>query len=87
VKAFSRKLCFAFVTMGMLSVTGCGPDNEAEGKKLSTKLGDPGKADLKDAPAEPAAQPKSNADRTNMTKPQGSSLNMGKDKNKPAPKK
>jgi hypothetical protein len=86
VKAFSRKLCLAFVTIGMLGVTGCGPDNEAEGQKLSSKLGDPGKPDPKSLPDKPIVQPKSNADRTNMMKPQGSSLNMGKDKGKPAAK-
>ena len=43
MKALTRALCLAFVMVGMLGVTGCGPDNEAEGLKASSKLGDPGK--------------------------------------------
>jgi hypothetical protein len=39
VKAFTRGLCLAFVTLG---VTGCGADNETEAEKLSKTMGDPG---------------------------------------------
>jgi hypothetical protein len=44
VKAIIRTLCVAFAMMGMLSVTGCGPDNESEGMQAGKKLGDAGKA-------------------------------------------
>jgi hypothetical protein len=83
VKAFTRKLCLAFVTMGMLGVTGCGPDNEAEGQKASAKLGDPGKADPKSLPETKIVPPKSNAER----KP-GPMIGMpaGKKAAQPAPK-
>jgi hypothetical protein len=34
----------AIVVVGLVGgVTGCGPDNESEGKKADAKLGDPGK--------------------------------------------
>jgi hypothetical protein len=45
VKAFIRAFCLALVTVGMLGVTGCGPDNETEGQKLGKSLGDPGAPD------------------------------------------
>jgi len=47
VKGFIRAFCLALVTVGMLGVTGCGPDNEAEGQKLGKSLGDPGTPDPK----------------------------------------
>ena len=63
MKAFTLMLCFAFVTMGLLGVTGCGADNESEGAKASKKLGDPGKADLSEV--KPAGDgPKTNSERT-----------------------
>jgi hypothetical protein len=46
VKAFTRRSCLAFASvgiLGILGVAGCGPDNEAEGQKLNKSLGDPGK--------------------------------------------
>jgi len=42
VKALTRGLGLGVVTLGMLGVTGCGPDNEAEGQKLAKTAGDPG---------------------------------------------
>ena len=42
MKAFTHVLCSAFLTIGLLGVVGCGPDNEAEGTKASKSLGDPG---------------------------------------------
>jgi hypothetical protein len=42
VKAFIRGLCTVFVAVGLLGVTGCGPDNETEAEKLAKTAGDPG---------------------------------------------
>jgi hypothetical protein len=42
VKAFTRSACLALAIVGMLGVSGCGPDNETEGQKLSKDMGDPG---------------------------------------------
>lgn len=47
MKAFIRAFCFAVAIVGFLGVTGCGPDNEAEGQKLGKSLGDPGAPDPK----------------------------------------
>lgn len=69
MKVFNRRLFSALVTVGMLGVVGCGPDNEAEGQKLAPKLGDPGKSTAK-APTEVQAPPKTNADRASRG-PQG----------------
>ncbi len=84
MKAFTRKLCLAFVTMGMLVVTGCGPDNETEGKNASAKLGDAGKANEKAAPIQGAKPPSDNEGRTKIG-PTGT-MNQFKDKMKPADK-
>jgi hypothetical protein len=42
VKAFTRSACLALAIVGMLGVSGCGPDNETEGQKLTKDMGDPG---------------------------------------------
>ncbi len=47
MKAFIRAFCFALAIVGFVGVTGCGPDNEAEGQKLGKSLGDPGAPDPK----------------------------------------
>jgi hypothetical protein len=83
VKAFTRALCLATVMMGMLGVIGCGPDNEAEGKKASAALGDPGPA--KEGTGKTITVPKNNADRANMG-PQGSITEQGKATPAPAKK-
>jgi len=43
VTAFYRRLFSAVAVVGLVGVTGCGPDNEGEAKKLEAKAGDPGK--------------------------------------------
>jgi hypothetical protein len=68
----------------MLGVTGCGPDNEAEGQKASTKLGDPGKA--AEGSTKDFTPPSRNEDRAAMG-PQGSILQQGKQKTQDAKKK
>ena len=45
MKVFNRRLFSALVTVGMLGVVGCGPDNEAEGQKLARQAGRPRKVD------------------------------------------
>jgi hypothetical protein len=42
VKALIRAFCLALMTVGLLGLAGCGPDNEAEGQKVGKTLGDPG---------------------------------------------
>jgi len=42
VKVFIRALCIAFAFIGMLGLTGCGPDNETEGARLAKEAGAPG---------------------------------------------
>jgi hypothetical protein len=42
VKAFTRGLGLAVVTLAMLAVAGCGPDNDTEANKLAKTAGDPG---------------------------------------------
>jgi hypothetical protein len=79
VKAFTRRLCLAFVTMGMLAVTGCGPDNESAGVDASKKLGDPGKADPKGLPENKVTPPSDNASRAAQG-PQGSINQLAKPK-------
>lgn len=82
MKALTRALCLAFVMVGMLGVTGCGPDNEAEGLKASSNLGDPGKpAEGSGAPID--LTPSTNADRAKKG-PSGSILMQGKNAAKPA---
>jgi hypothetical protein len=44
VKAFTRGLSAVVVSVGLLGVVGCGPENEAEGVKLGKAAGDPGAA-------------------------------------------
>ncbi len=63
MKSFTRRLCLALVTMGMLAVTGCGPDNESAGVDANKKLGDSGKADPNALPKEKIVPPKSNDQR------------------------
>jgi len=52
VKAFTRGLCLGLVTLGMMSMTGCGADNENEAEKLAKGMGDPGAANPKSLPGE-----------------------------------
>ncbi len=63
MRVFTRRLCLALVTMGMLGVVGCGADNASEGEAASKKLGDPGKADPKGLPSETISAPKTEAER------------------------
>jgi len=42
VKAFTRSVCLGLAIVGMMGVSGCGPDNETEGQKLTKDMGDPG---------------------------------------------
>jgi hypothetical protein len=76
VKAFNRRLFSALVTMGMLGVTGCGADNEAEGEKLAKKEPDPGKPAAGSTPEKPAFQPKTNAERP-LQGPTGTAVSKG----------
>jgi hypothetical protein len=55
VKAFTRGLCAAVVSVGMVGVAGCGTDNEAEGQKLGQAAGNPGPENPK--AAKPDGQP------------------------------
>ncbi len=82
MKAFTRKLCLALVTMGLLGVTGCGADNEADGKAASQKLGDAGKPDPNAKVVQGTTPPKTNEGRTALG-PQGTQ-NMFKEKAKPS---
>jgi hypothetical protein len=63
VKAFNRSLFASLVVVGMLGFVGCGPDNESEGQKLSTKIGDPGKMNPDAVPKETVAPPRTSAER------------------------
>jgi len=63
VKAFLRRLCLAFVAIGMLGVAGCGADNESEATKANAKLGKADAPDPNSLPKETIVVPKSNADR------------------------
>jgi len=79
----------AFVAMGILGVTGCGPDNESEGKNAAAKEKDPGKPAAGSLPDKIVTQPKDNAGRAAMG-PTGTVNqfdNKGKPANKPAEKK
>jgi hypothetical protein len=76
VKAFNRILFASLVMAGMLGFAGCGPDNETEGQKLSTKIGDPGKVDPSVIPKEKVIPPSNNADRAKMG-PQGTQKQGG----------
>ena len=42
MKAFTRSACLALAIVGMFGISGCGPDNESEGQKLTKEMGDPG---------------------------------------------
>ena len=42
MKSYTRGLAWTLVTLGMLGVTGCGPDNETEGQKAAKAEKDPG---------------------------------------------
>jgi len=70
VKAFIRAFCLALVTVGVLGVTGCGPDNETEVQKLAPKVGDPGKPNAGSMPEKTEAPPKTAAERAKRG-PQG----------------
>jgi hypothetical protein len=63
VKAFKRSLFASLVVAGMLGFAGCGPDNESEGQNLSSKIGDPGKANPDSIPKTVAPVPKSDSER------------------------
>jgi len=76
VKAFIRSFCLALVTVGVLGVTGCGPDNETEAQKLAPKIGDPGKPAAGTTTDKPVAQPKTNAERAGRG-PQGTGSTKG----------
>jgi hypothetical protein len=52
VKAFTRGLCWALVSLSLIGMTGCGSDNESEAEKLSKEMGDPGAANPKGLPAD-----------------------------------
>ncbi len=82
MKAITRRLCLALVTMGMLGVVGCGDENASEGAKAGQKLGDPGKPDPKGLPSQTITQPKTEAERGAMGA-QGSQVQQSK---KPAAK-
>jgi hypothetical protein len=84
VKAFTRAFCVALVTVAMLGVTGCGPDNETEGQNLNKNIGDPGKVEGK--AVEGQAPPRTNADRAGRG-PQGTVNQFGKKDAAPTPKK
>jgi hypothetical protein len=74
VKAFSRKMGLAFVTIGMLGVTGCGADNESEGAKANANLGKATAPDPNALPKEKIVPPKTNNERKpgpNIGQPQG----------------
>ncbi len=53
-----RGLSASLFCVGMLGVSGCGPDNETEADRLAKSIGDPGKADAKGVPATEEAAPK-----------------------------
>jgi hypothetical protein len=76
VKAFNRKMFASFLMVGMLGFAGCGPDNETDGQKLSTKIGDPGKANPDSVPKDQKALPKTAADRAAQG-PQGTQQSSG----------
>jgi hypothetical protein len=75
VKAFTRVLGLTFVTIGLLAVTGCGPDNESEGAKANASLGKTTAPDPAGLPKEKIVPPKSNSER----KP-GATIGQPKDK-------
>jgi hypothetical protein len=77
VKAFNRRLFAALVMAGMLGFAGCGPDNETEGQKLSTKLGDPGKVNPDVVPKDKVTPPSTSADRAKVG-PTGTQKQMEK---------
>ncbi len=52
----TRGLAIGFLGLGLLSVSGCSEDNEAEASKLGEAAGDPG------APAAPKTKPAAGAD-------------------------
>jgi len=69
--------------MGLFGVTGCGADNEADGKAAGQKLGDPGKPDPTATPIQGATPPKTNEGR----KPAPiTSMPDSKRQSQPAPK-
>ncbi len=85
MKAFSRKLGLAFVTVGMLGITGCGADNESEGAKANANLGKATAPDPAGLPKEKIVPPSSNDQR----KPGamiGAGAQQGKGKTEAAPK-
>ncbi|MFI5454114.1 MAG: hypothetical protein ACHRXM_01555 [Isosphaerales bacterium] len=47
MKSFTRGLVLALLSLSMLGVTGCGPDNEAEALKAQKIEKDPGTIDSK----------------------------------------
>jgi hypothetical protein len=78
VKAFTRGLWLALLTMGMLGAGGCGPDNASEGEAASKKLGEPGTPDPKGLPSQTITPPTSEADRATQEGPGGSILQQSK---------
>jgi hypothetical protein len=83
VKAFNRILFASFVMVGMLGFAGCGPDNESEGSKLSTKAGDPGKPAEGSIPTVKQDPPRTDKERA-ARGPQGSQNAFQKGANAPA---
>jgi len=82
VKAFNwRFFAPLVIVVGMLGFAGCGPDNESEGQKLSTKLGDPGKAAEGSTPKEKGPDVVNQADRAKQG-PQGTQSGAYKDTKK-----
>jgi len=63
--------------VGMMGFAGCGPDNEAEGQKLSGKIGDPGKVNPDAIPTEKKTPPRTSKDRESQG-PQGTQEQMKK---------
>ena len=57
MKTLTRGLGLALVSLGMLSVTGCGPDNETEAQNAAKVAGDPGAPNPNAKVAAPAAVP------------------------------
>jgi hypothetical protein len=78
VKGFNQILFASLVMVSMFGFVGCGPDNESEGQKLSTKIGDPGKANPDSLPKDGAvkAPPATSQDRA-ARGPQGTGAMQG----------
>jgi len=56
VKSFTRGLGLALLSLGMLGVTGCGPDNETEALKAQKAEKDPGPMNPKAVATTPPPQ-------------------------------